>query len=262
MRKLVKTTVVALAVGILAVSFATTLRAEGNGSGPDSPVVVGEVLSVKDGSVLVRQKNGGYERELRLDKDSKIRYLGFKGTGQTDVSAPRKGFLVKAKVAPGDLVKSIYFTPPLPASHLIPNPHLKTVAELFKAADQNGNGKVDYVEFSVAIMYSPKHGPQHFSAHDKDADDGLDVKEFEGVLNALTSWRLSRKTPEQWMAEADKDKDGELDAQEFRSITGSHHGGGLEQTDQDGSGKLSVAELGKYLQAKIASRTIDEDESE
>ena len=97
-----------------------------------------------------------------------------------------------------------------------------TPAELHKMADSNGDGELSYVEYATAIYRSPKHGPVGFGKADKrqvrhSESQGIRTPKLEGI-----KWyRISRKTPAEWHAEADANSDGVLSKQEFVTFLGS-----------------------------------------
>lgn len=234
---------------------AATTFAQGNSNGPKSPVVVGHVLSANEDAVVVQQSGTDHQRKLTITAKTKIVFVGFKGTGKpTDV--PKKGFGVKAKVSTGDVLKSIHYTPPLPANREIKDRQKLTEAELFRAADLNRNDKVDYIEFSISIHRSEKHGPDHFPNLDKDGDDTLGFKEFQQALTSIDWWRLSRKSAEEWMRTSDRDGNSELNKTEFASVclSGSHLDQIFKRTDKDRSGTISLSELETWLGSVISPK--------
>ena len=124
-----------------------------------------------------------------------------------------------------------------------------TPAELHKMSDINGDGELSYVEYATAIIRSPKHGPVGFMKSDKDKSGTLNLKEFTPKLVETKWYRISRKTPAQWHAEADADSNGVLSKQEFVTVLGTtaHLDTRFKQTDKDRSSDLSVQEVAGYI---------------
>jgi len=124
-----------------------------------------------------------------------------------------------------------------------------TPAELHKMADSNGDGELSYVEYATAIYRSAKHGPVGFGKSDKDKSGTLNLKEFAPKLEGIKWWRISRKTPAEWHAEADANSDGVLSKQEFVTFLGSmaHLDTFFKRADKDKSGDLSVADLEGFI---------------
>lgn len=227
---------------------------------PEKNLQMGVVVKLDDESLTVRaSKSEGPERKLRITKETKFSFVGFKGLGQ-NVDKPAVGFAVKAHLGKDDVALSILFSPDFPPLKPITNRHKLTANELFAACDQNKDGRIDYVEYATNIFQSYKHLPdrwQNKSKLDSNGDDTLDLKEFTNSLNELAWWRLSRKTPQEWHREADKDKSGELNIEELKSVIGSAHGKidqVFKKLDKDKSGGISVSELQPYLEAEIADR--------
>lgn len=232
----------------------------------DKDLAIGVIGSIEGDSITVQSpesKDSKNSRTLRLTKDSKIQYVGFKGSGQT-ADSPKVGYGVKAGVAQGDIIKGMILTPPIPALKQIPDKQKLTAEQLFKATDQNQNGQVDYVEYSNWIFQSYKHLPDRWGAKlDHNHDDILDLPEFTDSLAELPWWRTTRKTAAEWVSEADKDKSGELNMEETKSVTGSAHGK-FEQLftklDNDKSGGISVSELQPFLDSALRGKKRDRQE--
>ena len=240
----------------IAILFATTqVTAQSNSKGPDSPVVVGHVLVLERNIVVVRQSGEDLQRKLTVTKKTKVEFVGFRGIGEP-ADAPQKGFGVKAKVSVGDVLKNIQYTPPIPANREIADRHRMTVGELFQQADLNHNEHVDYVEFSICIHRSEKHGPDHFPKLDKDGDDTLGIAEFKQALESVNWWRLSRKSPEQWMRNADNDGNELLNRTEFAVVSqsGNHTEQIFKRTDKDRSGAISDSELEGYIEDVVSPK--------
>ena len=124
-----------------------------------------------------------------------------------------------------------------------------TAAELHKMADRNGDGEVSYVEYATAIYRSPKHGPVGFGKADRNKSGTLNLKEFTSKLEGIKWYRISRKTPAEWHAEADANSDGVLSKKEFVTFLGStaHLDTFFKRADKDRSGDLSVADLAGFI---------------
>lgn len=232
----------------------------------DKDLAIGVIGSIEGDIITVRSpenKDNLNSRSLRLTKDSKIQYVGFKGSGQT-ADSPKVGYGVKAGVAQGDLIKGMILTPPIPTLEQIPDKQKLTAEELFKATDQNKNGQVDYVEYSNWIFQSYKHLPDRWGAKfDHNHDDILDLQEFTDSLTELPWWRTTRKTAAEWVREADKDKSGELNMEETKSVTGSAHGKFDQlfgKLDMDKSGSISVSELQPFLDSALRGKKRDRQE--
>jgi Ca2+-binding EF-hand superfamily protein len=85
---------------------------------------------------------------------------------------------------------------------------------------------------------------------DKDKSGTLNLKEFEHKLEeGIKWWKISRKTPAEWHAEADANSDGVLSKQEFVTFLGStaHLDTFFKRADKDRSGDLSVADLAGFI---------------
>lgn len=230
----------------------------------DKDLGIGTVASIeKDRITMHRSEGKGEDRTLRLTKDSKVQYVGFKGLGQS-VKAPQPGYGIKARVAhDGTTINSAVLSPPVPHIIQIPGKEKLTPEELFKAADQNKNGRVDYVEYATWIFQSSKHLPDRWQKLDKNNDDVLDLAEFTESLDELEWWRTTRKTAEDWVREADKDKSGELNMEETKSVTGSAHGKFdklFSKLDKDKSGGVSAAELQPFLDSALRGKKRDQPE--
>ncbi|MGI9444895.1 MAG: hypothetical protein ACR2N1_20640, partial [Rubripirellula sp.] len=77
----------------------------------------------------------------------------------------------------------------------------------------------------------------------------LNVKEFASKLEGIKWYRISRKTPAEFHADADADSDGVLSKQEFATFLGSnaHLDTFFKQADKNRSGDISVVELSGYI---------------
>ena len=226
----------------------TSLFAESNSKGPNSPVVVGTLKSSTDSGFQVLQE-GDQLRDLKLTEKSNIHYVGIP-TGADHI--PTVGYGVAAKVEKDGSIKDILFTQPVGKTTPFDNERLTMSAEmLFAKADADHNGGVDYVEFARTIYHSPKHGPDGFRKADKNSDSVLDKAEFVEALSKVSWWKLSRKTPDVWFSQADKNGDGMLDIKEFAGIStsGNHIENIFKRTDRDESGSLNQSETAVYIRS-------------
>ena len=231
-----------LAIFIFLSGLAHAEKKKSNSSGPDSPVVVGIIKTASGNRVEVQQ--GQYLRKLTLNKKSKVVFVSFLGAKEEF----KAGYSVKAKVAQ-ELINSIYITLPIgEVSRRTPDMSAMSALDLFKKADQNQDGEVCYRELSRVIHYSPKHGPDTFTKVDKDKSGTLDQTEFSAKLKSVDWWKLSQKSPLQWLAFCDKDKNGQLSPEEFAIIAGEGHlESRFKRTDKDKSGAANLKELTAYI---------------
>lgn len=235
-----------ITIAALCTTLCTPLFAESNSKGPKSAVVVGTLKSSSDSGFQVLQK-GDHLRDLKLTNKSKIHYIGMPSSAD---HKPTVGYAVKAKVDKDGSIKSILFTQPVGKTSPLGNERLKMSAQaLYAKVDADQNGGVDYVEFARAIYDSPKHGPDGFHKNDKDNSGMLDAKEFAKHLSTVAWWKLSRKTPTEWIKQADKDADGKLTVEEFKTIctSGNHIENVYRRTDKDKSGNLDAKETTAYI---------------
>ena len=163
----------------------------------------------------------------------------------------KPGFFVRAHVDSTGQCHQLWVTLPIPKENLKPSAKMLTMtaAELHKMADRNGDGEVSYVEYATAIYRSPKHGPVGFGKADRNKSGTLNLKEFTSKLEGIKWYRISRKTPAEWHAEADANSDGVLSKQEFVTFLGStaHLDTFFKRADKDRSGDLSVADLASFI---------------
>ena len=75
------------------------------------------------------------------------------------------------------------------------------------------------------------------------------MKEFTPKLVGLKWYRISRKTPAEWHAEADANSDDVLSKQEFVTVLGTtaHLDTRFKQADKDRSGDITVEELAGFI---------------
>ena len=205
----------------------------------------GVVESVDGNNITVnyRRKN----RTFTLNDKTRITYVSFLAAKKEIKS----GFVVRAGVDAKGQCGQLWVTLPIPEENLKPTAAMlkMTPAELHKMADSNGDGEVSYVEYANAIYRSPKHGPVGFMKSDKDKSGTLNVEEFASKLEGIKWYRISRKTPAEFHADADADSDGVLSKQEFVTFLGStaHLDTFFKKADQDRSGDISVVELSGYI---------------
>ena len=208
-------------------------------------ILHGVVESVDGSTVTVnyRRKSGTFTLGDKL----KINYVSFL-KAKKEI---KPGFFVRAGVDSKGQCNQLWVTLPIPKENLKPSAKMLTMtsAELHKMADINGDGALSYVEYATAIYRSPKHGPVGFGKADRDKSGTLNLKEFEHKLEGIKWYRISRKTPAEWHAEADANSDGVLSKKEFVTFLGStaHLDTFFKRADKDGSGDLSVADLAGFI---------------
>ena len=204
------------------------------------------VIEAVDGNKITvnyRRKSRG----VTLHDKTRIAYVSFL-KAKKEI---KPGFFVRAGVDSNGRCGQLWVTLPIPKENLKPSAKMLTMtpAELHKMADSNGDGELSYVEYATAIYRSPKHGPVGFMKSDKDKSGTLNLKEFSAKLDDIKWYRISRKTPAEWHAEADANSDGVLSKQEFVTFLGStaHLDTFFKQADKDRSGDLSVADLASFI---------------
>ncbi len=205
----------------------------------------GVVESVDGNKITVNYRRKS--RDFTLNDQAKIYYVSFLKAKEEI----KPGFVIRAGVDSKGRCNQLWVTLPIPDENLKPSAKMlkMTPAELYQMADSNGDGELSYVEYATAIYRSPKHGPVGFMKSDKDKSGTLNLKEFEPKLLGIKWYRISRKTPAQWHAEADANSDGVLSKQEFVTFLGStaHLDTFFKRADKDGSGDLSVADLAGFI---------------
>ena len=208
-------------------------------------ILHGVVESVDGSTVTVIYRR--QSRTFTLGDNLKINYVSFL-KAKKEI---KPGFFVRAGVDSNGRCGQLWVTLPIPKENLKPSAKMLTMtpAELHKMADSNGDGELSYVEYATAIYRSPKHGPVGFGKADKDKSGTLNLKEFTSKLEGIKWYRISRKTPAEWHAEADANSDGVLSKQEFVTFLGStaHLDTFFKQADKDRSGDLSVADLASFI---------------
>ncbi|MEM7672071.1 MAG: hypothetical protein AAF212_01905 [Verrucomicrobiota bacterium] len=229
-------------------SLTQNLLGQSNSSGPTSPVIPGSVVEViSENEIIVLHESN--HRRVKISDKTRVSYNFFQGLGMGKVSKPQPGFAVKVKAKHIDGIdhaKSVQYIPVLPSEmKAIENKTQLSDSALFAAADLNKSGDVDFIEYSQTILNSLKHGVDFFGAADADESGTLNSSEFLAVLQRTTWWKLSRKTPEAWLAEADKNRDSVIDAKEFKLFSKKNRH--FTRTDVDSSGSVNLQELEQYL---------------
>ena len=208
-------------------------------------ILHGVIESVDGNTITVNHRRKS--RTFTLNDKTQINYVSFL-KAKKEI---KPGFFIRAGVDSKGQCNQLWVTLPIPEAKLKPSAEMLTMtpAELHKMADSNGDGELSYVEYATAIYRSPKHGPVGFGKADKDKSGTLNLKEFAPKLEGIKWWRISRKTPGQWHAEADANSDGVLSKQEFVTFLGStaHLDTFLKRADKDRSGDISVAELAGFI---------------
>ena len=205
----------------------------------------GVVESVDGNKITVNYRRKS--RGVTLHDKTRIAYVSFLKVKKEI----KPGFFVRAGVDSNGRCGQLWVTLPIPKENLKPSAKMLTMtpAELHKMADSNGDGELSYVEYATAIYRSPKHGPVGFGKADKDKSGTLSLKEFTPKLEGIKWYRISRKTPAEWHAEADANSDGVLSKQEFVTFLGStaHLDTFFKKADKDRSGDISVEEVAGYI---------------
>ena len=205
----------------------------------------GVIESVDGNNITVNYRRKS--RAFRLHDNAKITYVSF----LQEKKEIQPGFFVRAGVDSEGQCHQLWVTLPIPEEGLKPSAEMLTMtpAELYQLADSNGDGELSYVEYATAIYRSPKHGPVGFTKFDKDKSGTLNLQEFAAKLEDIKWWRISRKTPAEWHADADANSDGVLSKQEFVTFLGStaHIDIFFKRADKDRSGDLSIADLAGFI---------------
>ncbi len=205
----------------------------------------GVVESVDGKNITVNHRRKS--RTFTLHDKLKINYVSFL-KAKKEI---KPGFFIRAGIDSAGQCNQLWVTLPIPEENLKPSAKMLTMtpAELLKMADDNGDGELSYVEYATAIYRSPKHGPVGFNKSDRDKSGTLNLKELAPKLEGIKWYRISRKTPAQWHAEADANSDGVLSKQEFVTFLGStaHLDTFFKRADKDRSGDLSVADLAGFI---------------
>ena len=231
-------------------SFLSGKPNKSNSSGPDSPIVVGEVIAVsKDGNMVTLLQSGKYKREITIGKKTKLSFVGMPKVDRK----PTIGYSGKASLKSGT-TKYLKLTQPLPEAQSLGKGRASlTVAQVLTKADDDKDGGISYVEMSRWIYNSGKHGPDHFEKADQSKDGLLDASELALLLPKVNWWKYSRQPASAWFAQSDSNQDGVLGTIEFKVINGGD--GHLEQrfkrADKDKDQTLSKEETAAYIQGLI-----------
>ena len=208
-------------------------------------ILSGVVESVNGNTITVNHRRNS--RDFTLNDQATIHFVSFL-KAKKEI---KPGFVIRAGVDSNGRCNQLWVTLPIPDENLKPSAKMLTMtpAELHQMADSNGDGELSYVEYATAIYRSPKHGPVGFMKSDKDKSGTLNLKEFSAKLDDIKWWKLSRKTPAEWHAEADANADGVLSKSEFVTFLGStaHLDTFFKRADTDHSGDLSVADLASFI---------------
>lgn len=230
---------------ILIAFFLTLASSDSVAQKAKAEILSGVVESVDGKKITVNHRRKS--RTFTLHDKLKINYVSFL-KAKKEI---KPGFFIRAGVDSAGQCNQLWVTLPIPEENLKPSAKMLTMtpAELLKMADDNGDGELSYVEYATAIYRSPKHGPVGFNKSDRDKSGTLNLKEFSKKLEGIKWYRISRKTPAQWHAEADANSDGVLSKQEFVTFLGStaHLDAFLKRTDKDRSGDISVEELAGFI---------------
>lgn len=230
---------------ILIAFFLTLASSDSVAQKAKAETLSGVVESVDGKKITVNHRRKS--RTFTLHDRLKINYVSFL-KAKKEI---KPGFFIRAGVDSAGQCNQLWVTLPIPEENLKPSAKMLTMtpAELLKMADDNGDGELSYVEYATAIYRSPKHGPVGFNKSDRDKSGTLNLKEFSKKLEGIKWYRISRKTPAQWHAEADANSDGVLSKQEFVTFLGStaHLDTFFKRADKDRSGDLSVADLAGFI---------------
>ena len=230
---------------ILIAFFLTLASSDSVAQKAKAETLSGVVESVDGKKITVNHRRKS--RTFTLHDKLKINYVSFL-KAKKEI---KPGFFIRAGVDSAGQCNQLWVTLPIPKENLKPSAKMLTMTptELHKMADSNGDGELSYVEYATAIYRSPKHGPVGFNKSDRDKSGTLNLKEFSKKLEGIKWYRISRKTPAQWHAEADANSDGVLSKQEFVTFLGStaHLDTFFKRADKDRSGDLSVADLAGFI---------------
>jgi Ca2+-binding EF-hand superfamily protein len=230
---------------ILIAFFLTLASSDSVAQKAKAEILSGVVESVDGKKITVNHRRKS--RTFTLHDKLKINYVSFL-KAKKEI---KPGFFIRAGVDSAGQCNQLWVTLPIPEENLKPSAKMLTMtpAELLKMADDNGDGELSYVEYATAIYRSPKHGPVGFNKSDRDKSGTLNLKEFSKKLEGIKWYRISRKTPAQWHAEADANSDGVLSKQEFVTFLGStaHLDTFFKRADKDRSGDISVEELAGFI---------------
>ncbi|EDM26980.1 hypothetical protein LNTAR_07044 [Lentisphaera araneosa HTCC2155] len=228
---------------------ALSFAAENASKGAKSPMVVGIVEASQDDHVLVVTRDK-FKRKLLFNEQSKIIYIGY----DEEVKEIKAKCGIRAQVK-DEVISTIYVTQDIGVDQPEPTPEMvkMTSHELFAVADLNKNGKISYVEVSKTIKYSLKHGPITFSKVDLDKSGSLNQGEFEAFLAKTKWWKMSRKSPQEWLDSADQDKNMLLSKEELAILLGStaHIEIFFRRADSNKSGDIDLNEIAAFIDTLI-----------
>lgn len=229
-----------------------------NSSGPDSPVLFGEIIAVStDKKTVTILQSGSDERKITITKKTKLSFVGM----EKNAHELKVGYWGKAKVKKGEAGSLKLTQPIVKLNPLGPERISMDEKSIFTAVDENRDSGIDYVEMSQAIYHSPKHGPDKFEKYDEDANGLLDGQEFPQLLSQLTWWKFSRKSADNWFTQGDTNGDGKLDEKEFGQTfdTGNHTENRFKRSDGDKSGFLDKSEVLEFYQSLISGAGEEDD---
>ena len=231
-----------------------------NSSGPDSPVLFGEIIAVStDEKTVTILQAGSNKRDITITKKTKLSFVGMGKKSQE----LKVGYWGKAKVKKGE-AGSLKLTQPVgKLNPLGPDRISMDEKSIFTAVDENRDSGIDYVEMSRAIYHSPKHGPDKFEKYDEDVNGLLDGQEFPQLLSQLIWWKFSRKSADNWFTQADINRDGKLDEKEFGQTfdTGNHTENRFKRSDGDKSGFLDKSEVSRFHKSLISGGEEDQEDT-
>lgn len=221
----------------------TNLWAQSNSKGPDSPVVVGHIVSADGNRIDIQHSE--FLRKMTINKKTKIVFVSFLGVKEE----LKEGYPIKGRANKQTLTQ-LYVT--LPVTNFIkrtPDMPSMSAKELYQKTDLDKNGSISYVELSRVIYNSPKHGPDNFDKQDKNKSGSLELDEFTTFIKKVDWWRISQKTPEEWISFSDKNGDGELSVKEFSPVNGGdgHIESRFKRVDKDKSGTVNLKEVSAYI---------------
>lgn len=205
----------------------------------------GHIESIEGGQIKIVLNSK--RDEFTMNASTEIRYISFLGAKEE----LKPGYPIRA----GEDSNVVWVTLPIPNGELKPEPEMLSMSPeaLHKKADLNSDDQLSYVEYATVIYRSLKHGPVGFHKSDKDKSGTLSLKEFEEKLETIKWWRITRKTPAQWLDFADRNSDALLSKKEFVTVLGSnaHLDAFFNRTDKDSSGDINVEEIAGYIDTII-----------
>lgn len=96
------------------------------------------------------------------------------------------------------------------------------VREMLRAADTNGDGRIDYTEFIAAayekdLLLSSQNLYNTFKMFDADGNGSISKEELKLVFNGGHVSQRGEQVWDEIMAEVDKNNDGEISYEEFET---------------------------------------------